>query len=92
MACPRLDGVLWPVGSEMGTEELPVLLLQVQMRLTPTYRVSSCGVALNGAMVSVVCYPTSGFGLEDRFPCRSSELGVRLNIALKSRLKLDRLR
>jgi predicted transposase YdaD len=28
----RLDGVLWPVGSETGSEELPVVLLEVQMR------------------------------------------------------------
>jgi predicted transposase YdaD len=28
----RLDGVLWPLGSETGSEELPVVLLEVQMR------------------------------------------------------------
>ncbi|MEY4807360.1 MAG: hypothetical protein RLZZ206_1749 [Cyanobacteriota bacterium] len=28
----RLDGVLWPIGSETGSEELPVVLLEVQMR------------------------------------------------------------
>jgi hypothetical protein len=29
----RLDGVLWPLGSETGSEDLPVLLLEVQMRV-----------------------------------------------------------
>ncbi|MCX5952016.1 MAG: DUF2887 domain-containing protein [Cyanobacteria bacterium] len=28
----RLDGVLWPIGNETGSEELPVVLLEVQMR------------------------------------------------------------
>jgi predicted transposase YdaD len=28
----RLDGVLWPLGSETGSEDLPVVLLEVQMR------------------------------------------------------------
>jgi hypothetical protein len=28
----RLDGVLWPIGSETGSEDLPVVLLEVQMR------------------------------------------------------------
>ena len=28
----RLDGVLWPLGSETGTDKLPVVLLEVQMR------------------------------------------------------------
>jgi predicted transposase YdaD len=28
----RLDGVLWPLGSEAGSEDLPVVLLEVQMR------------------------------------------------------------
>jgi predicted transposase YdaD len=28
----RLDGVLWPLGTDSGTPELPVVLLEVQMR------------------------------------------------------------
>jgi predicted transposase YdaD len=28
----RLDGVLWPIGSETGSEELPVVFLEVQIR------------------------------------------------------------
>jgi predicted transposase YdaD len=28
----RLDGVLWPIGSETGSEDLPVVFLEVQMR------------------------------------------------------------
>jgi hypothetical protein len=28
----RLDGVLWPLTSDAGTPELPVVLLEVQMR------------------------------------------------------------
>ena len=28
----RLDGVLWPIGSEPGTAGLPVVFLEVQMR------------------------------------------------------------
>ena len=28
----RLDGVLWPLGSETGSKDLPVVLLEVQMR------------------------------------------------------------
>jgi predicted transposase YdaD len=28
----RLDGVLWPIGNETGSEDLPVVLLEVQMR------------------------------------------------------------
>jgi predicted transposase YdaD len=33
----RLDGVLWPLGSETGSEELPVVLLEVQMRADPGF-------------------------------------------------------
>jgi predicted transposase YdaD len=33
----RLDGVLWPIGSETGSEELPVVLLEVQMRADPGF-------------------------------------------------------
>lgn len=33
----RLDGVLWPVGSETGSEELPVVFLEVQMRADPGF-------------------------------------------------------
>jgi len=33
----RLDGVLWPIGSETGSEELPVVLLEVQMRTDPGF-------------------------------------------------------
>ena len=30
--CHRLDGVLWPIGNDSGSAELPVVLLEVQMR------------------------------------------------------------
>ena len=33
----RLDGVLWPLGSETGSEELPVVFLEVQMRSDPSF-------------------------------------------------------
>ena len=33
----RLDGVLWPLGSETGSEELPVVFLEVQMRAYPGF-------------------------------------------------------
>ncbi len=33
----RLDGVLWPIDSEAGSEELPVVLLEVQMRADPAF-------------------------------------------------------
>jgi predicted transposase YdaD len=33
----RLDGVLWPLGSETGTDELPVVFLEVQMRADPGF-------------------------------------------------------
>ena len=33
----RLDGVLWPLGSETGSSELPVVLLEVQMRADPGF-------------------------------------------------------
>jgi predicted transposase YdaD len=33
----RLDGVLWPLGSETGSEELPVVFLEVQMRADPGF-------------------------------------------------------
>jgi predicted transposase YdaD len=33
----RLDGVLWPLGSESGSEELPVVVLEVQMRADPGF-------------------------------------------------------
>jgi predicted transposase YdaD len=33
----RLDGVLWPLGSETGSEELPVVFLEVQMRADPSF-------------------------------------------------------
>ncbi len=33
----RLDGVLWPLGSETGSEDLPVVLLEVQMRADPGF-------------------------------------------------------
>lgn len=33
----RLDGVLWPLGSESGSEELPVVFLEVQMRADPGF-------------------------------------------------------
>jgi len=34
----RLDGVLWPLGSETGSEDLPVVLLEVQMRADIGFR------------------------------------------------------
>ena len=33
----RLDGVLWPLGSETGSAELPVVFLEVQMRADPGF-------------------------------------------------------
>jgi len=33
----RLDGVLWPIGCETGSEDLPVVLLEVQMRADPGF-------------------------------------------------------
>ena len=33
----RLDGVLWPLASDAGTPELPVVLLEVQMRTDPGF-------------------------------------------------------
>jgi predicted transposase YdaD len=33
----RLDGVLWPLTSDAGTPELPVVLLEVQMRTDPGF-------------------------------------------------------
>ena len=33
----RLDGVLWPLGSETGSDDLPVVLLEVQMRADPVF-------------------------------------------------------
>jgi hypothetical protein len=33
----RLDGVLWPVGSETVSPELPVVFLEVQMRVDPGF-------------------------------------------------------
>jgi predicted transposase YdaD len=33
----RLDGVLWPLGSEAGSEALPVVFLEVQMRADPGF-------------------------------------------------------
>jgi predicted transposase YdaD len=33
----RLDGVLWPFGSETGSEALPVVFLEVQMRADPGF-------------------------------------------------------
>jgi predicted transposase YdaD len=33
----RLDGVLWPLASDAGTPELPVVLLEVQMRADPSF-------------------------------------------------------
>jgi predicted transposase YdaD len=33
----RLDGVLWPLGSESGSDELPVVFLEVQMRADPGF-------------------------------------------------------
>jgi predicted transposase YdaD len=33
----RLDGVLWPIGSDTGSAELPVVLLEVQMRADPGF-------------------------------------------------------
>ena len=33
----RLDGVLWPLGTDSGTPELPVVLLEVQMRADPGF-------------------------------------------------------
>jgi predicted transposase YdaD len=33
----RLDGVLWPLGSETGSEELPFVFLEVQMRGDPGF-------------------------------------------------------
>lgn len=33
----RLDGVLWPLASDTGTPELPVVLLEVQMRADPGF-------------------------------------------------------
>ena len=33
----RLDGVLWPLGTDSGTPELPVVLLEVQMRTDPGF-------------------------------------------------------
>jgi len=33
----RLDGVLWPLGSDTGSEELPVVFLEVQMRADPGF-------------------------------------------------------
>ena len=33
----RLDGVLWPLASEEGSEELPVVFLEVQMRADPGF-------------------------------------------------------
>jgi predicted transposase YdaD len=33
----RLDGLLWPLGSETGSEELPVVFLEVQMRADPGF-------------------------------------------------------
>ncbi len=33
----RLDGVLWPLASDAGTPELPVVLLEVQMRADPGF-------------------------------------------------------
>ncbi len=33
----RLDGVLWPLGSEIGSEELPVVFLEFQMRAGPNF-------------------------------------------------------
>jgi predicted transposase YdaD len=33
----RLDGVLWPLGSESGSAELPVVFLEVQMRADPGF-------------------------------------------------------
>ena len=33
----RLDGVLWPLTSDAGTPELPVVLLEVQMRADPGF-------------------------------------------------------
>ena len=34
----RLDGVLWPLGSETGSPELPVVFLEVQMRADPGFQ------------------------------------------------------
>ena len=34
----RLDGVLWPRGSESGTSEQPVVLLEVQMHAKPGFK------------------------------------------------------
>jgi hypothetical protein len=33
----RLDGVLWPLASEAGSEALPVVFLEVQMRADPGF-------------------------------------------------------
>jgi predicted transposase YdaD len=33
----RLDGLLWPLGSETGSNELPVVFLEVQMRADPGF-------------------------------------------------------
>ena len=33
----RLDGVLWPLGCETGSEELPLVFLEVQMRADPGF-------------------------------------------------------
>ncbi len=33
----HLDGVLWPLASEAGSEELPVVFLEVQMRADPGF-------------------------------------------------------
>jgi len=33
----RLDGVLWPLGSDTGSPELPVVFLEVQMRADPGF-------------------------------------------------------
>jgi predicted transposase YdaD len=33
----RLDGVLWPLGGETGSPELPVVFLEVQMRADPGF-------------------------------------------------------
>jgi predicted transposase YdaD len=33
----RLDGVLWPLGSETGSQELPLVFLEVQMRADPGF-------------------------------------------------------
>ena len=33
----RLDGVLWPLGSDTGSPQLPVVFLEVQMRADPSF-------------------------------------------------------